>query len=89
MANIRFTANLQRHVAAPGQSVRASTVREAIEAVCANNPRLRGYILDDQGMVRRHISIYVNQTQIRDRQTLADAVTDEDEIFVMQALSGG
>jgi molybdopterin converting factor small subunit len=53
------------------------------------HPRLRSYILDDQGCVRRHVSIYVNAEHIRDRERLSDPVGEDDEIFVFQALSGG
>jgi sulfur-carrier protein len=52
-------------------------------------PRLRGYVLDDQGALRRHVAIYVNGRPISDRARLTDAVAQDDEIYVFQALSGG
>lgn len=52
-------------------------------------PRVRGYVLDDQGAVRRHVAIFLNGELIRDRAGLSDAVSGNDEIFVAQALSGG
>ena len=42
------TQNIQRHVACPEIEVSGSTVREALEAVFAENPQARGYVLDDQ-----------------------------------------
>ncbi|MCW5729965.1 MAG: MoaD/ThiS family protein [Alphaproteobacteria bacterium] len=89
MPRISFTANLQRHVSSPPREVPAGTVREALEAVFAENPRLRSYLLDEHGRLRRHVSIYVNDRMIADRGGLADALAGEDEIFVFQALSGG
>ena len=55
----------------------------------ASAPRLRGYVLDDQGALRRHVAIYVNGRSISDRARLTDVVAQDDEIYVFQALSGG
>ena len=84
-----FTANLQRHVACPPVEVAGTTVRQVLEAVFALNPPVRSYLLDDQGGVRKHMSIFVDGEQLRDRQRQSDAVAPDGEIFIMQALSGG
>jgi sulfur-carrier protein len=89
MARVAFTANLQRHLACPVQAAEGNTVRAVLDQVFAAHPRLRSYILDDQGRVRRHVAIYVNAARIGDRDRLADPVGDDDEVFVFQALSGG
>ena len=89
MARVAFTANLQRHLACPVQAARGDTVRAVLDQVFAAHPRLRSYILDDQGRVRRHVAIYLNAGRITDREHLGDPVGDDDEIFVFQALSGG
>ena len=52
-------------------------------------PGLRSYVLDDQGRLRTHVVIYVDGRPVRDRNSLADAVGENAEIHVMQALSGG
>ncbi|HUJ27177.1 MAG TPA: MoaD/ThiS family protein [Myxococcales bacterium] len=87
MPRVTFTGNLQRLVAAPPAEVAGATVREALDAVFAQNPRLRGYILDDQGALRRHVSVFVGGEPVKDRKGLSDAATAE--ISVLQALSGG
>jgi sulfur-carrier protein len=84
-----FTANLQRHVACPPMEVDGTTVRQALEAVFAVNPAVRSYLLDDQGAVRKHMSIFVSGEQLRDRRHQSDPIAADGEIFVMQALSGG
>ena len=89
MARVSFTGNLKRHLACPPATVQASTVREALDAVFAANPPLRSYILDDQGRLRRHVNIFVNETMISDRLRQSDAIRATDEIYVLQALSGG
>jgi len=89
MARVVFTRNLQRHVACPEAQADGATVREVLERVFAANPPARGYVLDEHGKLRKHMTIYVNGEAIADRVGLSDRVSDESEIYVMQALSGG
>ena len=89
MATVVFTPNLRRHVECPTEHVEGVTVRAVLDVVFAQNPRLRGYVLDDQGALRRHMIIFVDGQQIGDRENLSDRVRPAGEIYVMQALSGG
>ena len=89
MATLSFTPNLLRHVETPNVPVEGTTVRQVLEAYFEINPQVRGYVLDDQGAVRKHVAIFLNQGPIHDRITLSDPVSDQDDIFVIQALSGG
>jgi sulfur-carrier protein len=65
------------------------TVRQVLDVVFAGNPRLETYVLDDQRGLRKHMRILVNGLAIRDRDQQSDAVQPDDEVWVMQALSGG
>lgn len=89
MIHVSFTSNLDRHLDCPTAKVTGETVAEALEAVFAGNPRLRGYVLDDQGALRKHMVVFVDGIALRDRQRLSDPVGADAEVFVMQALSGG
>jgi molybdopterin converting factor small subunit len=89
MARVVFTANLQRHLSAEPQEVSGATVRAVLDAVFEGNPRLRGYILDDQGRLRQHVVVFVDGQTITDRSGLSEAVRADSELHVMQALSGG
>lgn len=89
MPRISFTRNLERHLACPPVEVPGATVAAALGHVFAGNPRLRSYVLDDQGRLRKHVAIYVNQQPVGDRLELSDPVSGADEVFVFQALSGG
>ena len=89
MATVSFTSALQRFLAAPSAEVEAGTVADALAAVFASHPALRGYVLDDQGALRRHVAVYVSGQPVRDRTGLSDRVGPQDEIYVFQALSGG
>lgn len=89
MATVLFTNALQRFLSAPSAAVDAATVKDALAAVFRSHPALRGYVLDDQGALRRHVAVYVNGDPVKDRAGLSDAVGASDEIYVFQALSGG
>ena len=89
MPRVSFTTALQRFMAALSADVEGSTVGEALAAVFATRPALRGYVIDDQGALRRHVSVYVNGEPVGDRVRLGDKVGPRDEIYVLQALSGG
>lgn len=89
MATVSFTSHLRRHVRCPDQTVPGATVREALEHVFAALPEVREYVLDDQGALRKHVVIFVDGRQIRDRLQLSDALRPDAELHVMQALSGG
>jgi molybdopterin converting factor small subunit len=89
LARVVFTANLQRHVPCPPCQVPARTAREALEQAFELYPRLRGYVLDEHGALRRHMAVFVNGRAASDRSGLGDPVGEGDEVVVMQALSGG
>ncbi len=89
MPTVCFTAALQRFLPAASAQVQATTVAEALAAVFSEQPRLRGYVLDDQGALRRHVAAYVNGQPVHDRRRLSDPVGAHDEVYVFQALTGG
>ena len=64
-------------------------MREVLDRVFEQNQRVRGFVLDDQGAVRKHVVIFVNGQQVQDRIRLDDPVSPDCEVYVMQALSGG
>ena len=89
MAHLFFAASIQRHIPMPERDVTARSVDEALATAFADEPRLRGYILDDQGGLRRHLAVYVDGRPVRDRRHLSDTVGTDSRIYVVQALSGG
>jgi molybdopterin converting factor small subunit len=89
MPRVVFTSNLQRHVNCPETQVAAGTVRTALAQVFAAQPQARGYVLDEQGHLRKHVVIFVDGQRVRDRERLDDPVRDASEVYVMQALTGG
>lgn len=89
MPRVSFTPNLRRHLDCPAMDAPGATVRAALEQVFAGNPRLRGYLLDEHGSLRKHVTIFVNDAPVIDRVGLTDPVGEGEDIFVFQALSGG
>jgi len=64
-------------------------VGAALDAVFAEHRTLRGYVLDEQGHLRKHVAVFVDGARVRDRERLSDPVGPESEIHVLQALTGG
>lgn len=88
MATVNFANILQRYLSCPPKSVAADTVGEALGHVFADNPRLEGYLLDDQGQLRKHVVIAVDGQMIRER-SLETPLRPDSEIYVLQSLTGG
>jgi sulfur-carrier protein len=89
MARIEFTAQLQRFTETPRLDVAASTLQEALDAAFAANPRLRGYVLDEQGHVRKHVVVFVDAQRLENRNDLSHPLRQDSRVYVLQALSGG
>jgi sulfur carrier protein ThiS len=89
MPTVSFTTNIQRHVDCPAMRVEGATLRAALEAYFAAHPQAKAYVLDEQGIVRHHVAVFVDGEMLRDRRTLDVPLSRDSEVFVMQALSGG
>lgn len=62
------------------------TLAALLEDLDARYPGLRFRIVDEQDRIRRHIRFFVNGAQHFD---LAMPLGPDDELFIVQALSGG
>jgi sulfur-carrier protein len=89
MATVRFTQNIQRHVACPTREVTGSNLRAVLDAYFRDNEKARGYVLDEQGKIRQHMVVFIDGEMTRDRDTLSDPVQSSSIIDVIQSLSGG
>jgi hypothetical protein len=89
MAHVVFTPQLRRFTDTPELHTPAATLREALEAAFAINPRLRGYVLDDQGHLRSNVVVFIDGRRCQERVRLADALQPGSQVHVLQALSGG
>ena len=90
MARIAFTPQLRRFVAVPEVDTDAATLRAALEAAFALNPRLRGYVLDDQGHLRANVVVFIDgRRSQRPPRRWPTRWRRTAQVHVLQALSGG
>ena len=78
---LRSYTEQQRVVDADGK-----TVAELLADLDSRYPGIRFRMVDEQNRIRKHMKVFVNDESVRDLDT---AITDRDEITIMQALSGG
>ena len=89
MARIVFTQQLRRFTETPDLQIATACLRDALDAAFAVTPRLRGYVLDEQGHLRQHVVVFIDGQRSRDRATQSDALRPDSQVHVLQALSGG
>ena len=87
---VHFTPALKRFVPnLDSIEVQGSTVADVIRNVETVYPGLTDYIIEENGALRKHVNIFINDSFIHDRKTLSDIVQDTDNVYIIQALSGG
>lgn len=67
----------------------ASTAGGVLQSLWSIHPALRDRIVDEQGELRQHINIFVDNESIRFAGGLATPVHDGAEIMIVPAVSGG
>jgi molybdopterin synthase sulfur carrier subunit len=86
MAQVRLRGPLKALAGgAPEHPVEGATVAQLLKALESAQPALAGWILDERGMIRRHINVFVNGEMGREDT----AVGGDDRIDVLPAISGG
>jgi sulfur carrier protein ThiS len=60
-------------------------VIELLRALEVRHPDLRGWILDERGVIRRHINVFVNG----ERGVESGEVRSGDRVEVVPAITGG
>lgn len=89
MPSVAFTPHLRRFLDVAEVDSTALVLRDALDDAFAANPRLRGYVLDDQGHLRANVAVFIDGVRSVDRVALADALRPASQVLVLQALSGG
>lgn len=67
----------------------AGSVSEALSLLWVSCPAVRDRVLTELGEVRPHINIFVDGLNIRDSGGLGAPVSDDAEIYILPAVSGG
>ncbi len=90
MVKVHFTQALQRFY--PDLQVlhlEAQTLSEILKILDQKFPGLSSYLVDEQGALRQHVNVFLDDRMIDDRTTLTDPLESVEELYIMQALSGG
>lgn len=67
----------------------ATTVGEALGILWQQHPGLRDRVVNEQGNLRQHVNIFLNDENVRRKQLLATALPGNCEITILPAVSGG
>lgn len=91
MAKVTLAAALARWVDGADGPLRfpAATLAELLQALFEHSPRLRGYVVDEHGRVRHHVTLFVDGQVVASKTDLGQALAADSELYIMQALSGG
>jgi molybdopterin synthase sulfur carrier subunit len=85
MANVRLRGQLEKLAGASELPVEGDTVTELLKALEEAHSGLEGWILDERGILRRHINVFVNGEPAEPDA----AVAAGDKIEILPAISGG
>jgi sulfur-carrier protein len=66
-------------------AIDGGSVGELLSELERAHPAARGWILDERGVLRRHINVFVNG-ELGEQDTVVDA---DDRVDVLPAISGG
>jgi sulfur carrier protein ThiS len=67
----------------------ASTLAGILDEIEAENPGFSRYILDDQGIVRANVAVFVDGQMQRRANPKELPISEHSTVMIMQALSGG
>ena len=66
-----------------------ATVREALNGLWLQHVGLRDRVVNEQGALRPHVNIFLNDENVRRKQMLETSVEDNCEITILPSVSGG
>ena len=90
MPKVNFTSALRRfYPDLEPFEIQADRVSDILAYLNEKYPGLTDYLVDEQGRLRQHVNIFIGEKLIKDKIKLQDKLSPEDEVYIMQALSGG
>lgn len=89
MTQVHFTSWLRQVVPDGPLQTDGATVGDALEALFSVRPHVRGYLLDEQGRLRKHVCIFADGVRLPHQSALGQTIRADSTLYVMQALSGG
>ncbi len=90
MPKAKFTSALKRfYPDLRDVNIYSGTVKETLSQVEVQYPGIKDYLIDQNGELREHVNVYIGKELIKDRKQLSDTVSENDEVYFFQAISGG
>ncbi len=66
-----------------------SSVGDVINSLRPDYVGVRDRTVDDQGQMRAHVNVFLNDESVRDLQGLSTPVSEGDLVWILPAVSGG
>ena len=86
MPKVILTGSICQHVGGLGAvDVPGDTARGVIATLEASYPGLRGWVVDEQGALRRHVKLFRGGEAV----SLDALIAPGDELHIVAAISGG
>ena len=86
MPLVRIHAPLRQLAGGVGEhELRAATVLALVRELEHEHPALGGWIVDERGLIRRHINVFVNGERAREET----AVATSDRVEIIAAITRG
>lgn len=85
MATVRLRGQLEKLAGSRELAIAGDTVNDLLKALEEEHSGLEGWILDERGVLRRHINVFVNGEPAEPDS----AVDEKDKIEILPAISGG
>lgn len=90
MPTVKFTYALKRFFPQLKETpIESDTLSGLLNSIDQKYPGIQNYIVDEKGSLRKHVNIFIDGELIKDRAHLTDTFSNNSEVFIMQALSGG
>jgi molybdopterin converting factor small subunit len=86
--NVELPAILGDAIGSRSVEIDATTVSEALVAL-RQHPRLGPLIFDESATLRRHVLLFVNETDVRHLPSRETPLMPSDRLAIVQAVSGG
>ena len=89
MASIAFTPHLRAVGPTRTEVCAGETLAQMLDALAPAYPRLKDYLLDDQGRLRKHVAVFIDGEMAPRERALTLPLAQASHVYVFQALSGG
>jgi molybdopterin synthase sulfur carrier subunit len=89
LPSIAFTAHLRSVAPERPAECDGATLAEMLDGLAGDYPRLKDYLLDDQGRLRKHVAVFVDGGMVDRQSALLRPLSPSSQVYVFQALSGG